>query len=93
MFVLVPEPVCITPSGNSLAWRPSAISSAAAAIAEASGCPLDERDGADQLGRHDLPANPEIVQGALRLGAPKRVRGDANFAEAVLFDAVLCAHG
>ena len=57
------------------------------------GGPLDERDGADQLGRHAVTADPEIVEGTLRLGAPKRVRGDANFAEAVLFDAVVGAHG
>ena len=57
------------------------------------GRPLDEADGADQLLRHAGAPDAEVVRGALRLGAPQHVGGDAYFAEAVLFDAVFGAHG
>ncbi len=45
---------------------------------------------ADGIGQ---AADPEILHGALCLGAPKRRSGYADFAEAVLFDAVVVAHG
>ena len=106
MLVLVPEPVCIDAERKLVgvaAGRDFERSSgdrrrrAARQLAEFAvrlgGGPLDEPDGADQLGRHAVAADAEVVGGTLRLGAPERIRGDANFAEAVLFDAVLGAHG
>ena len=58
------------------------------------GCgPLDQPDRADELRRHAVAADAEVVGGTLRLGAPERPCGDADLAEAVLFDAVLVAHG
>ena len=40
-----------------------------------------------------VAADAEVVDSTLRLGAPERPCGDANVAEAVLFDAILGAHG
>ncbi len=106
MLVLVPDPVCITPSGNWSAWRPlgnlergfgnrgrERLRQLAELAVRLRGRPFDESDRADELGRHARPADAEILERALRLGAPKRGRGDADFAEAVLFDAVVGAHG
>jgi hypothetical protein len=57
------------------------------------GRPLDERDRPDELGGDIGAADVEVVERPLRLRAPQRRPGDANFAEAVLFDAILVAHG
>ncbi len=48
---------------------------------------LDERECVDQLARHPLIRNGEVVQGALGLCAPQAISGNLDVAECVVLDA------
>ncbi len=89
--------VCVTAAGDLERRRGDAGSERRRKFAEFAiglGCgPLDEADCPDQRRRHALLTDADVVDRALRLGAPERRRCDRNVAEAVLFDAVLVAHG
>jgi hypothetical protein len=95
ILVWVPEPVCQTTSGNSSSSLPSATSCAAWAIALAiSGSSWPMRaltlavasltmPSAHHRRRHALAADLEVLQRALRLGAPVAVGLDLDRAEGV----------
>ena len=83
MFDCVPEPVCQTRSGNSAASVPSITSSAARTMSSCrlgrekpqpgvhvGGGLLEDAEGADDRDRHRVAADREVVERALRLGAP-----------------------
>jgi hypothetical protein len=53
---------------------------------------LDQHQRADQLARHLLGRDLEVLQRALRLSAPQPVRRDRDLAEAVLLHARLPGH-
>jgi len=55
--------------------------------------PLDETERADEVARHAQTAQREIVDRALRLRAPQRVRGDLQLPQTIVLDAeVFRAH-
>ena len=101
MLVCVPEPVCHTDSGNCSLVLPGEhflrrggdrIGRQLVEVAELAvdlrRAALDERQREDQLARHALGRDVEVVQRALRLRAPEMVVGNGDFAEAVAFDAL-----
>jgi hypothetical protein len=103
MLVCVPEPVCQTDSGNSASSRPDATSAAARSIAsalsagrrpvvDARGRALDQRQRVQQLRRHALGGDGEVLDGALRLRAPEVVARDGDVAPGVVFEARFGAH-
>ena len=96
MFVCVPLPVCHTNSGNSSSSLPARISSAARddevglVVGELAEVAVHERGGlledghaADHRARHAVVADGEVVERALRLGAPVPVVGHLDRAHAV----------
>ncbi len=102
MFMLdwVPEPVCQTTRGNSSSNLPCTTSAAAVEMASASvrsslprslftraaAC-LTIASACTSGGRHPLAADPEILDGALGLRAPKPVGGNLDGAEGICFSA------
>src|SRR4051812_49210491 len=82
MLDCVPDPVCQTTSGNSPSCRPATTSAAAPATASARRGSstqvlvhggrrlLHEPERVHQRRRHALDADAEVLQRALRLGAP-----------------------
>jgi hypothetical protein len=54
---------------------------------------LDERQRADELGRHPLARDPEVLEGALRLRAPEARGGHLDLAERVALDPDVGCHG
>jgi hypothetical protein len=100
MLLEVPEPVWYTSTGNCASCAPPAMAVAASTIASACArasnprCPLTSaaaalvkasaRMNAAGIGR---AADREIVDRALGLRAPERLRGHAQLAHAVVFDA------
>ena len=107
MFVWVPLPVCQTTSGNSASCRPAITSSAAAMIALADRGilelaqvevhlgrrPLHQGQGVDQLDRHPVFADLEVLERALSLRSPEPFGRNLHFAHRVGFDAELACHG
>ncbi len=53
---------------------------------------LDPRERADQLDRHALAGDAEVLERALRLRAPELVGGNADVSEGIVLDAVV-GHG
>jgi hypothetical protein len=51
------------------------------------GRPFHDRVGRDHLARHEIAADVEVLDRALRLGAPKLALGNFDRTEAVGFDA------
>ena len=102
MFVCVPLPVCQTTSGKWSSSFPSMTSWAAFTIRSrlsggksfrsvftcAAACLIDG-ERADDLDRHPLAADLEVLERALGLGAPVAVGGDRDLAHRVGFDAGL----
>ena len=102
MLLWVPEPVCHTTSGNASASWPARISShtrpissafsaeqhAGVAVGEGGGF-LQVGEGGDNFLGHpvDVLRNGEVLDGALRLGAPVGGGGHLHGAHGVLFGA------
>ena len=96
MFVCVPLPVCQTNSGKWSSSLPSMTSSAARddqidlvlrqraelAVGQRGGL-LEHAERADHRPGKVLPADAEVMQRSLGLGAPVAVRGDRDLAHAV----------
>ena len=107
MFVWVPLPVCQTTRGNSASCLPAITSSAAAMIALADRGvlelaqvevhlgrrPLHQGQRVDQLDRHPVFADLEVLERALGLRSPEPVGRNLHFAHRVGFDAELACHG
>ena len=54
--------------------------------------PLQQAERANERRRHRLPADAEIVDCALRLRAPERIRGDFELPHAVALDSMTAGH-
>ena len=99
MLVLVPEPVWKTSSGKWSSKAPKDSSDAASWMAAATSfgitrrrpltvaaTPLIEAEGVDQLRRHPLAGDREVLDGPLRLRAPPGRDRDAHLAQRVVLD-------
>jgi hypothetical protein len=80
MFVCVPEPVCQMRSGNSSLWKFTQI------VVDQRRRLFQNGKSSDQLRRHAVFANREVVQRTLGLRSPVMVGWDRNLPHAIGLD-------